>query len=163
MGFMRASRWTCVALVIVAPAIAVAHPVHTSLTQMTVDVRTGVVEISLRVSADDFTAAADDWIGKNSSRRGVTPPGPAYARAGFIVRESTGRVVILEPCGEKHVGGLMWICLRGRLSPRASISTVMNRVLVEKFNDQVNIVQVSRANRKTNLFFTAGDGEKRLP
>ena len=156
-------RLICVSLVIGAPAIAVAHPLHTSLARMTVDSRTGVVDISLRVFADDFTAAAEDWRRTNSSSNGVTSRGAAYARASFVVRESTGRSVNLQSCGEKRVGNMMWICLRGRLSPRASIATVMSRVLVEKFEDQVNVVQASYSNRKANLLFTAGDGEKRLP
>ena len=163
ISLVRASRWMCVALVIVAPAIAAAHPTHTSLAQMTVDSRTGVVDISLRVFADDFTAAAEDWRRRNSSSNAVTPRRAAYARASFVVRESTGRSVTLQSCGERHVGNLMWICLRGRLSPRASIATVLSRVLVEKFDDQVNIVHASYSNRKANLLFTAGDGEKRLP
>jgi hypothetical protein len=156
-------RLICGALVIAAPAIAAAHPLHTSVAQMTVDSRTGEVDISLRVFADDFTAAAEDWRRRNSSSSGVTSRGVAYARASFVVRESTGRAVKLRSCGEKRVGNLMWICLRGRLSPRASIATVMSRVLVEKFKNQVNVVHASYSNRKANLLFTADDGEKRLP
>jgi hypothetical protein len=144
------------------PSIAVAHPLHTSLAQMTVDSRTGIVDVSLRVFVDDFTAATQQWMRRNSSRPGATLP-IAYARASFIVRESTGRVLILRSCGEKRVGDLMWICLRGRLSPNATASAVLSRLLVEKFDDQVNIVQASYSGRRANLLFTAGDGEKQLP
>ena len=159
---VNAARWAAIATMLTTiPSAALAHPLHTSLAQMTIDARTGTVNVSLRVFVDDFTAAATNW----SKHRRVEPAMAAfaYARASFVVRESTGRIVPLASCGEKRVGDLMYVCLAGRISPNNSVSSVVSRVLTEKFDDQVNIVQASYSGRKANLLFTTGDGEKRLP
>ena len=159
---VSAARWIVIASMLTAiPCVALGHPLHTSLAQMTIDARTGAVNVSLRVFVDDFTAAATDW----SKNKRILPTAIAfsYARASFVVRESTGRVVSLESCGEKRVGDLMYVCLVGRISAKNSVSSVVSRVLTEKFDDQVNIVQASYSGRKANLLFTPGDGEKRLP
>ena len=159
---VSASRWIAVATMLFAvPAAARAHPLHTSLAQLTVDARTGAVNVSLRVFVDDFTAAADSW--SVNRRLGSGSAAFAYARASIVIRESSGRTVPLSFCGEKRSGDLMHVCLAGRISPNSSVSAVLSRVLTEKFDDQVNIVQASYSGRRVSLLFTAGDGEKRLP
>lgn len=145
-----------------SPTIARAHPLHTSFAQLTVDAETGAVNVSLRVFIDDFSAAAAQWSKRNPRESGVSSA-VAYARASFLLRESTGRHLALQSCGEKRVGDLMYLCLHGRLSPGASVSAVLSTPLAEKFDDQVNIVQASYSKRKANLLFTRGDREKRLP
>ena len=160
---VRMARSIAIAFIIaLSPSIARAHPLHTSFAQLAVDTETGAVNVSLRVFIDDFSAAAAQWSKRNPGESGMSAA-VAYARASFTIRESSGRAIILQSCGEKRVGDLMYVCLRGKLSPRASVSTVLSRPLVEKFDDQVNIVQVTYSNRKANLLFTRGDKEKRLP
>ena len=39
----------------------------------------------------------------------------------------------------------------------------MNRVLTERFADQVNLVRATYAGRSATLIFTRGDGPKALP
>lgn len=146
---------------VVASSTALAHPLHTSFATVTVDRHTGAVDVSLRAFADDFTAAAREWSRKKSSRS-TSSPALGYALESLLLRDSRGRVLSLQSCGEKRVGDLMWICLRGRLSPGSSLSSVRSSVLVEKYSDQVNIVQASYLQRKSSLLFTAGDGEKLL-
>lgn len=159
---VNTARWIAIASTLIAiPSAALGHPLHTSLAQMTVDARSRAVKVSLRVFVDDFTAAATDW--SKTNRAGPTTTLFAYARASFVVRESTGRIVPLEFCGEKRVGDLLYVCLTGRISANNSVSSVVSRVLTEKFDDQVNIVQAVYSGRKANLLFTPGDGEKRLP
>ena len=143
------------------PAVARAHPLHTSLAQMTVDTGTGAVSVSLRVFVDDFTAAANHW--SKNKRVDSQATAFAYAQASFVVRESSGRIVLLRSCGEKRVGDLLYVCLAGRASPNASVSAVLSRVLTERFDDQVNIVQASYSGRRANMLFIPGDREKRLP
>ena len=147
-------------LIYMAPTAAFAHPLHTSFATLTVDERTGIVEVSLRVFVDDFTSAANEWARKQS--RTNASPTIGYALASFILRDTQRMAVRLQSCGQKQVGDLMWVCLRGRLSPKSAVSAVASRILTEKYADQVNIVQASYARRRSNLLFTAGDGEKRL-
>lgn len=160
--FSSAVRWIAIAVIPFAiPQVARAHPLHNSLAQLTVDARTGAVSVSLRVFADDFTAAARNWSMKEPMRS--KSAAFDYARASIVIRESGGRIVPLSSCGEKRSGDLMFVCLAGRISPNSSVSAVLSRVLTEKFDDQVNIVRASYSGRRVSLLFTAGDGEKRLP
>ena len=159
---VNASRCIAIATMLtLIPAVARAHPLHTSLAQMTIDTRTGAVSVSLRVFVDDFTAAANHW--SKDKRVESQTTAFAYARASFVIRESSGRIVPLRSCGEKRVGDLLYVCLAGRASSNASVSAVLSRVLTEKFADQVNIVQATYSGRRASLLFTPGDREKRLP
>ena len=137
--------------------LAALHPLHTSFAQLTIDSRARSIEVSLRVFVDDFTEAASVWA--KAKRAGSSTAG--YARAGLTLKDAKGRTIALETCGEKRVGDLMWLCFRARLTERVSL--VASRILFEKFDDQVNIVQATYDGRKSNLLFAPGDGEKRLP
>ena len=134
------------------------HPLHTSFAQVAFDARARTVDVSLRVFIDDYTSAAETWARAKGVRSDQIA---AYATASFTLREATGRAIALQSCGEKRVGDLMWICLRGKMSSRPS--TVVSRIMFERFDDQVNIVQTSYDGRKSNLLFTSDDREKRIP
>ena len=148
------------ALLKFALALAV-HPLHTSFAQVSFDSRAKVVDVSLRVFVDDYTSAADAWARAN--RAGTASALFGYASASFTLHESTGRPVAFQSCGEKRVGDLMWLCLRGQFSGRPAGTTVISRILFERFDDQVNIVQASYDGHKTNLLFTSDDKAKRIP
>jgi hypothetical protein len=132
-------RIALLALLIARPAFA--HPLHTSLAQVSVSGAT--VSVSLRVFADDYTAA--------SHARLVD-----YAVANFIVKDMRGNTIKLTSCGGKRMGDLMWLCFRGT----GNIATVESKVLFDKFKDQINIVQASFSGRTRNLLFTPGDRAK---
>jgi len=138
-----------------------AHPLHTSFAELNFDPRTKTVQVSLRVFVDDYSAAAAAW-----ARRSVQPkvsPLIAYATSSFTLRDANGRAVSLQSCGDKRVGDLMWLCLRGAFTGNPEGSRIVSRILFERFDDQVNIVQASYNGRKSNLLFTSGDKEKRIP
>ena len=137
------------------------HPLHTSFAQVTFDRRARTVDVSLRVFVDDYTSAAESWARGSASRS--ASPLVGYAVASFALRESSGRKVALQSCGDKRVGDLMWLCLRGQATATPHGATVISRILFERFEDQVNIVQTSYDGRKSNLLFTSDDREKRIP
>jgi hypothetical protein len=136
------------------------HPLHTSFAQVSFDTRARTVDVSLRVFVDDYTTAAESWARTNRSHS--ASPLVGYATASFTLRGSNGPVVF-QSCGDKRVGDLMWVCLRGQFAGKPSGSTVISRILFERFDDQVNIVQTSYDGRKSNLLFTSDDGPKRIP
>jgi hypothetical protein len=143
---------------------ASAHPLHTSLAELSFDDRSGTVNVSLRVFADDFTAASLDFNSKSTSGSPLArTPLVAYAMAKFTLETATGRSIALVSCGGKRSGDLLWLCFRGRASGGASGTRVMSRILVEKYKDQINVVQASYGGRKASLLFTGGSGIKRLP
>jgi hypothetical protein len=149
------------ALLVMSHQVADAHPLHTSLAELSFDSHSGIVSVSLRVFVDDFTAASNEW-----SRRSKGPDGGAalagYSLATLRLRDASGRLVAMTPCGGKRVGDLMWLCFRGRMTSQLEGATVSSSILFEKYRDQINIVQASYEGRRTNLLFTSGDGPKKI-
>ena len=147
------------ALLLVAAWLA--HPLHTSLAEVRYDARGAAVEISLRVCADDFA----DAVRKSQRLSAATPVGEAatmaYVARTLVLVSGDGTRVPLAWCGVRREGDLSWICLRGRPAAVKELR-LTNRVLVERFEDQVNIVQVDVGGRRTSYLFTARDGARTL-
>lgn len=146
-------------------AIANAHPLHTSFAEITHDPRSGALVISLRVFVDDFTKASNahqQRLISRNPRSARQSPLISYAIASFTVADEAGRPLVLESCGGKRAGELMWLCFKARVvSPPKSIR-VSNRILFDTFKDQINVVQATLGQRKANALFTPGDGTRRL-
>ncbi len=140
--------------------VAFAHPLHTSLAELSYDERSGMLEVSLRVFVDDFTEASLEWgkTARVTGRRTMV----GYALEMFTVTVA-GQPVVFGSCGGKHVGDLMWLCFRSRVAPPAPGSiAVSSRILFGKYKDQINVVQAAMGGTKTNLLFTPGDGPKKV-
>jgi len=155
---MRSLLPAAIALITVAAAPLIAHPIHTSLAELVYDQAAKEIRISLRVYVDDLTTA--------SARYGRAAPVDsamiAYARAYFGVADRNGKLLSLAPCGERLVGDLMWLCFRAPALSGPSGFSVAHKVLFDLYSDQINLVQASYNGRKVSLLFTKGDGFKKL-
>lgn len=138
-------------LLVAAPLVVHAHPIHTTLTVLTFDARSRAVTLSIRAFADDFSRVVAQKAGvpvpRDSSvdARGVT----AYVRAQFSVEGLT-----LEPCGIRRLADAYLICFRGTLPSNVSAVKARNAMLTELHSDQVNIVQATSGNEKQTRLFT---------
>lgn len=168
---MRMIRATCVALaaLVVAgvPTAARAHPLHTTLTELSYDARSGAVSISLRLFADDFAAAVTRT--STGGPRGATamPPDTAMfryisQRFSLVAAGAAGRPVALRWCGVRRTGEVVFVCLQGTSGAPLSGARLMNRLMTETFDDQVNMVQALHGGRRQMLLFTKRDGPKAL-
>jgi hypothetical protein len=158
---------TTTSLAFASPAItsrqiAEAHPLHTSLAEVSFSRQNATVDVSIRVFANDFSAAANEWS-RRGGDRSTGSPLVGYALANFSLFDKSGRRIAMTSCGGKRVGDLMWLCFRGRMSSSASGSSVSSKLLFDKYRDQINIVQATYDGRRTSLLFTDGEGEKKLP
>lgn len=155
---MRSLLPIATALIVIAAAPVVAHPIHTSLAELVYDPSTKEIRISLRVYVDDLTKASARY-------RRVAPADLAmiaYARAYFGVVDGNGKVVSLVSCGERLVGDLMWLCFRAPARSGPSGFSVAHKVLFDLYADQINLVQANYNGRKVSMLFTKGDGFKKL-
>ena len=164
---LRALSIALAVLAIVPPAEA--HPLHTSLAEISYDAATKEMRVSVRVFADDLTKASTAYAGaKEKAARAAHSPIPTespvlmYARANFVVADRGGRVLSLASCGGKRVGDLMWICFHTPSSADLSGYRVADKILFDLYADQINIVQATLGGRKVSLLYTRGDGYKRL-
>jgi len=135
------------------------HPLHTTLTQVTAN-PDGGLEIELRAFVDDFAAAVSGRPAVAASAT-TTPADSATARylAGVLVlTDDAGRRVLLRVAGVRRAGDLVWVTLRAPAAPAGARQRLTNRVLFERYDDQVNIVQSNVRGRRQTLLFTKRDG-----
>lgn len=147
----------------VAPRIARAHPLHTTLATLSYDAATRTVTVSLRVFADDFVAAVTNTPPR---RDPALPPDSVMARyvmPRFTVARAPGRAVALKWCGAKRVGETLLLCLRGTDAAGLPGMRVLSTLLREHFDDQVNMVQATYGGRRHMLLFTKRDDARALP
>jgi hypothetical protein len=130
----------------------VAHPLHTSLTQISFDPSRRNVSISIRAFADDLSMAA-----KASGLSAAD-----YAARSFTLTDSRGAAVRLIACGEKRVGDLVWLCFSGRVATDPDNLRVASTILFESYKDQINVVTVVAPRGPRNFLFTPGDPPRRL-
>lgn len=127
-----------------------AHPLHTTMTEVTEDRAHGTVRATIRVFADDFGKA-----------RAQTPE-LSYVASKFSFTDRSGRSLPLRSCGTRSTGELLWICVEATSADGLAALRVHNAMLSDLFDDQVNVVQGTVAGARRSLLFIKGDRPKPL-
>ena len=111
----------------------------------------------LRAFVDDFSAA----VTRRAPPVGTpiaTPPDSAAARylgETVVLTDAAGHRVALVVSNVRRTGDLIWITLRAPGAGRSLAGArLTNRVLFDRWDDQVNIVQTSVGTRRQTLLFT---------
>ncbi|HEY4304392.1 MAG TPA: DUF6702 family protein [Gemmatimonadaceae bacterium] len=125
------------------------HPLHTTMTELTINSATHTIRAQTRVFADDFGRAS----------QGSTS-GAAYIASRVTIVDASKKAIALRDCGTKRTGDLLWICVEGAFSGDASALHVSNALLCELFDDQINIVQVVDGTQRRSMLFVKGDRPK---
>jgi hypothetical protein len=142
-----------------------AHPLHTTMTELSEDRARGVVRATIRVFADDFGTAVSRWA------KGRAPTGAgsaweaaaiAYAASAFNLQDAGGRPLAMRSCGVRRTADLVWVCLEAATAQPLGALRVRNAMLCELFDDQVNVVQGSVASGRRSLLFVRGDPYKSM-
>jgi hypothetical protein len=133
-----------------------AHPLHTTLTEVTVTPSSRAIRATVRLFEDDL-AASMKRAGKPVENADVV----TYVGAGFGMLDA-GRPLPMRGCGVRRQSGVIWACFEATLASGVGEISLRNTLLGETFKDQVNIVQVVLGGAKRSLVFTRGDGAKRL-
>lgn len=143
--------------------LADAHPLHTTLSEVTVDPSGRTIHVVIRVFADDF--------GRAVARAGRTPVSPgsandaaglAYVQRTFVLAGRDGRALTLRTCGVRRTGDLLWICVEAGAPAGVTGTRVRNAMLCDLYDDQVNIVRVTSRGATNNLLFTRSEPAKPL-
>lgn len=145
-----------VALMFAATQKANAHPIHTTLTKVTVEDRS--VTFNVRAFADDFSATIAKFAGRKPPTDSSAPDADVlrYAQSFFTVTNADGKPVALESCGIKRVNELYWMCFKVSLPNGNRGVRVRNQMLTEFHADQVNIVQFEPPAARRTMLFTKG-------
>ena len=135
--------------------VLAAHPLHTTLTELSYRAADRSVEVSVRVFADDFRAAVAREVTDSSAF--------AYLTSALTLSDRSGHTLRFVWCGLRQTGDLLWLCLRARAPEGLRGVRVHARLLFERYPDQINIVQASYGGRRASLLFSRGDSPKALP
>lgn len=135
-----------------------AHPIHTTLTVITVDAGGRALTLNIRAFADDFSATVAKFAGKRAPRDSAAAPDDVgrYIAARYAVTNAAGATVVLESCGMRRANELYWLCFRAPLPAGTGGVKIRNQMLTELHADQVNIVQLERGSERRTLLFTKG-------
>ena len=139
------------------------HPFHDSVSELTYDGARRTVTISVRAFADDLAIGV-----------AALPPTPALAGQpadSAIARYVRGTIFLID--NRHHLVPLRWNGLERRddvvlirLTADAPAGLygwrLSHALLCERYADQVNIVRLNHAGRRTDLLFTRGDSPKAL-
>ncbi|HXG72547.1 MAG TPA: DUF6702 family protein [Gemmatimonadaceae bacterium] len=141
------------ATLIAGPAMA--HPLHTSLAELT-EKGTGDFTVSLRVFADDFMSHT------GVTEANATTPVPnarilSYLMRHFVIIDRSSRGLPLKWCGSRRVEDLLVICLSGRVAGGLRGTRIRYSVLTDLFPDQINVLQLSTGARRKSLLFTPAE------
>ena len=140
-------------------ARADAHPLHTTMTEITLDPTGQSLHIVVRTFADDYTKAAGAAAGRAGPAAVNGPESWAYLQRAFAVFDG-GRPVPLRSCGVKQTGNLLWICVDASVSGSLSAMKVRSAILCELYDDQVNIVRSLVRGAARSILFVKGDAPK---
>ena len=143
---------------------AFAHPLHTTLTEMTEDRARGVVRATVRVFADDFGTSLTRF-----ARQPAAPMTPqwnasafAYAASVLMISTKAAVTLTLRPCGITRSAEVLWICVEATAPAGLASVMVRNAMLCDQFADQINVVQGTFAGSRHSVLFTRGDRAKPL-
>jgi uncharacterized protein DUF6702 len=165
---MRARECATIALLLFVagsalhPREAQAHPLHTTLVQLTYDDHAHMLTGTIRVFAGDFAAAVAKHGGLKTPDDDRMPDAVAFAYVSstFRLTDAAGHPVALQWCGSRRSGDLLWLCVRAEDISRPDVLELSDQMLCELFDDQINIVQAIRGEKHTSALFTKGDGAK---
>ena len=152
-----------VAVFLGSPTLADAHPLHTTLAQITYDVSRHAVQVMIRVFVDDFRTAVS-----RSTHKPVTAEGPmaaaaqAYVASKFGLTDGRGHELQMRHCGMTRRGDLLWVCVEATTGDDIGAVQIRDQLLCDLYSDQVNIVQGDDGKTKRSVLFTRGDKSKRL-
>lgn len=141
-----------------------AHPLHTTLVQLTYDVRTHQLEGSIRVFAGDFAAALakHNRVATPNDDRVADSAAFAYVSSTFRFTDAAGHPVPLAWCGSRRANDLLWLCVRATSGAPLASMKLADQMLSELFDDQINIVQTVAGEKHASMLFTKGDGAKSI-
>jgi len=144
------------------PNEANAHPLHTTLAQLTYHDHERALEGSIRVFAGDFAAAVAKrrHLGLPNDDRVSDADAMEYLRDTFRFTDAGGRAVPLSWCGSRRAGDVLWLCVSASNVAPPDALELSDQMLCELFDDQINIVQSVSGAKHASMLFTKGDGAK---
>lgn len=127
------------------------HPIHSSTLSIRETGGLAALEVSLRAFVEDFPPGANPTAIDR------------YIEARVTLADRSGTVVPLRYRAHRIENGLLVVALAASAPPGGLAGgTVENRLVQEKFADQVNVVELIIDGRRQVLVHVGRDGAKRI-
>ena len=144
-----------------------AHKFYASLARVEYNEESKTVEVAMRVFADDLELALTRRSGRKvylDKTKDAAELALAYLRETFEVSGRDGRKVELKWVGMETQADVAWLYFEASLPEGLAGASLRDRVLIELFRTQVNIINLKYGGRKLDLVFKRGDdGPRRIP
>lgn len=139
------------------------HEIHSTLTVASLDA--GVLELRIRVFADDLSAIVATFAGRpvpaDSSVR--EPELRRYVQHHVAVSDAAGRTIPLESCGVERVREVYLLCYRTPRPAGRAVAHLRNALLTDLHDDQVNVVQFVAGSKRRSTLLTRATPSSPIP
>lgn len=165
-GATTRRRWRPGAIALALSTLAVptvaarrseAHPLHTTLAELTVRGDQRAAEVVVRVFADDLQRGVGGRTAPDESAAA------GYVGRHFAARDPRGRPIAWTSCGQRRTDDLVWICLRAPVTDAMAGTELRVDIGCAIYDDQVNVVRVVSPRGRRTLLFTCRERTQRLP
>ncbi|MGW8315701.1 MAG: DUF6702 family protein [Bacteroidales bacterium] len=144
------------------------HKFYVSLTEIRYNEKSDRLEVSMRIFPDDFDRALSERYGVDTHLASSLEPSVADSLVGEYLKRhfkllSDGREITFSYLGKEPEADAIWCFLESeRLNAVPSQLRIENNILMERFEDQVNIIQVYAGAWNKGLLFTKQSPEGSL-
>jgi len=146
---------------LLAPFLSLAHPIHVSVCEMTHNAETDLLEITIKIFADDFNDVLADRTGKTillgqeGEHKNIDSFIKDYLDEKLIL-EINGKPVALEFDKKEVEDVATWCYLHVSDIKEINTLSIQNSVMIHWFKDQVNVVHVDCNDKMNSTFFSKG-------
>ena len=144
---------------------ATAHTFHTSLMSMEYNRQEQLLEISLKVYSHDLESILTRRS-RRDVRLGKTPDAEqltfAYLQEAINLKNGAGETKALRFVGTEVQNQVAWLYFEIKMPEGLNGAQLRNRLFFDLLADQVNLVHLKDAGKKSDLVFNPGDGFKPL-
>jgi hypothetical protein len=150
---MKMIRW--VGLLVLMTGSAWVHPVHVSVTNLDLDPVSGKVELSVKIFSDDFQDLILNKYGVQLNIIEQEEPGDKIGSVNQYIKEALQLVFNGKEAAELQFMDAelneeaIWLFYRYDHPGKIRRVNIINRIMLEKFNDQTNLMIVT-FNEKQN-------------
>jgi hypothetical protein len=147
---------SCILLLSAGPK----HEYHVSVTQMQHNPATRSFEISIRIFTDDLERglAADNpdkrFVVKNNDQN--DPVIAQYIRKHFLLTDHLKKASVIRYIGKEQEEDATWVYLEIPFQGAMNGYKLQNSILMETFDDQVNMTNVRYSSEKKTFLFKKG-------
>lgn len=141
-------------------AAAPKHDYHVSVTQMQYNPALKSFEVSIRIFTDDFEKGLSAGNGnKHFAVRNNDQNDPFvenYIRKSFLLTDRQKKALAIRYVGKEQEEDATWIYLEIPFPGTLEGCTLQNSILMETFEDQVNMTNLKLTSEKKTLLFKKG-------